>query len=78
MRTVVLLLQDGRFARVRLDWPLQEPGEFVTSVNAHEPVAADFVTERFAPAPLNDGWIVELEKEVARVLVDCECSTAPS
>lgn len=78
VRTVILLLQDGRFARVRLDWPQQEPGVFVTSVDAHEPVAADFVADKFATARLNDGWIVELEKDVARVLVDCERSTAPS
>ncbi|MEV5348915.1 hypothetical protein [Streptomyces achromogenes] len=74
VRTVILLLEDGRFARVRLDWPVQEPGVFVTSVDAHEPVAADFVEERFASARLNDGWINVLEKDVARVLVDCERS----
>ncbi|MGW8554614.1 hypothetical protein [Streptomyces tubercidicus] len=75
VRTVILLLQDGRFARVRLDWQRQEPGVFVTSVDAHEPVAADFVADQFATARLNDGWIVELEKDVARVLVDCERGT---
>ncbi len=72
VRTVILLLQDGRFARVRLDWPKQEAGVFVTSVDAHEPVAADFVAERLASSRLNDGWIDELEKDVARVIVDCE------
>lgn len=78
VRTVILLLQDGRFARVRLDWPKQEAGVFVTSVDAHEPVAADFVADRFATAWLNDGWIEELEKDVARVFVDCERGTAPA
>lgn len=78
VRTVILLLQDGRFARVRLDWPGQEPGVFVTSVDAHEPVAADFVADKFASIRLNDGWIAELEKDVARVLVDCERGSAPA
>ncbi|MER7050100.1 hypothetical protein ABT391_35295 [Streptomyces jumonjinensis] len=78
VRTVILLLQDGCFARVRLDWGQQEPGVFVTSVVTHEPVAADFVADRFAGARLNDGWIAELEKDVARVLVDCERGPAPS
>ena len=78
VRTVVLLLQDGRFARVRLDWGRQEPGVFVTSVDAHEPVAADFVADKGATALFDDEWIVELEKDVARVLVDCERSTGPS
>ncbi|WP_216588284.1 hypothetical protein [Streptomyces brasiliscabiei] len=77
VRTVILLLQDGRFARVRLDWLQQEAGVFVTSVDVHEPVAADFVAARFANARLNDKWIGELEKDVARVLVDCERGPAP-
>ncbi|WP_332011245.1 hypothetical protein [Streptomyces anulatus] len=78
VRTVILLLQDCRFARVRLDWPKQEPGVFVTSVDAHGPVAADFVVGRTSSARLNDGWLIELEKDVARVLVDCERGTAPA
>ncbi|MBY8868708.1 hypothetical protein [Streptomyces sennicomposti] len=41
-------------------------------------MSADFVADRFASARLNDGWIEELEKDVARVLVDCERGTAPA
>lgn len=51
---------------------------FVTSVDAHGPVAADFVVGRTSSARLNDGWLIELEKDVARVLVDCERGTAPA
>ncbi|MFF2133869.1 hypothetical protein ACFVW1_52910 [Streptomyces olivochromogenes] len=38
---MVLLLQDGRFARVRLDWPPQR-GMYVPTVNVHLPEVTDF------------------------------------
>ncbi|QIY92973.1 hypothetical protein HEP87_00280 [Streptomyces sp. S1D4-11] len=68
--TVLLLLQDGRFARVRLDWPPQR-GKYVTTVNVHLPEATDFPRDTIN-AYFWDTWLEELEKNVAKVLVRCE------
>lgn len=68
--TVLLLLQDGRFARVRLDWP-RRGGKYVTTVNVHLPEATDFPGDTI-DAYFWDTWLEELEKDVATVLVRCE------
>ncbi|WP_405986945.1 hypothetical protein [Streptomyces sp. NBC_00872] len=45
-------------------------GDQSAHVDAHRPVAADFVADRFANARINDERIVK--KDVTRVLVDRE------
>lgn len=67
---MLLLLQDGRFARVRLDWPPQR-GKYVPMVNVHLPEVTDFPGDTIN-AYFWDTRLEELEKNVAKVLVRCE------